>query len=134
MKSLIIYAFALVSTFAIGQELPGTEFRPSLSENVLVINPGETKELTVSILRSKAWTKSNATISIPAKLPDGVTITFEPAEGLFNESTMRVELAPTVNPGTFTILVRSEVRHTKKGNLLRLEIGAKENAITGINN
>ncbi len=124
MKSLAIYAFSfLLSSVVVGQELPHKEFYPSLSANTISISPGETKELEVSILRSKAWTKSAATLSIPAKLPEGITITFEPATGHFNESTMTVKIADDVKPGIHTILVRSELRHTKKGNLLRLEVG-----------
>lgn len=124
MKSITVFAFSfLLSTLVAGQELPKKEFQPALSTNSVSINPGETKELKVSILRSKAWTKSDATISIPATLPDGVTISFEPATGHFNESTMTVKVAADAKPGVHTILVRSELRHTKKGNLLRLEIG-----------
>jgi hypothetical protein len=134
MKTLVIYAFSFIAcTFAIGQDLPKKEFQPSLSENTLAIAPGETKELTVAILRSKAWTKSEATLSIPAKLPAGVTITFEPPTGHFQESRMKVVIDDDAKPGVHTILVRSELRHTKKGNLLRLEIGDQSIA-TGVDN
>ena len=128
MKPLLLLAFACISMLAVGQDLPRTEFNASLSENSLAINPGETKTITLSILRSKAWSKSEASLSIPAELPEGVAITFEPAEGLFTESKMNVSLAANTKPGTYTIIVRSEVRHKKKGNLLRLEVGPQSTA------
>lgn len=135
MKSLFPLITALfVSVLAVGQELPRTEFTTSLSENAISIKPGETKSLTVSILRSKAWTKSESSLSIPAALPEGIKISFEPAEGLFAESTMHVEVAPDVKAGVHTIMVRSEIRHKKKGNLLRIEVDNTSTAITGINN
>ena len=124
MKSQIIFAVAFfVSTLTFGQEIPKKEFRSTLSENALAISPGETREVKVSILRSKAWKKSAANVSIPAALPEGITITFAPREGLISESTMQVKVDEDVQPGVYTILVRTEIRHTKKGNLLRLEIG-----------
>lgn len=135
MKSFFLLIPVLfVSVLAIGQDLPRTEFNASLSENVIPIKPGETKSLTVSIIRSKAWTKSVATLSIPAALPEGIIISFEPAEGLFTESKMIIEIAPDVKAGVHTIMVRSEVRHKKKGNLLRIEVDNTSTAITGINN
>ena len=131
MKLTILSILLFLSAYwAFGQEIPATEFQSSLSSTILSLHAGDSKDVKVTLRRSKAWRKSAATLSIPAGLPEGVAISFEPANGYFNESIMKVTIDPDAKPGNHTILVRTEMRHLKKGNLLRLEIGNQSIANT----
>ncbi len=129
MKKLLLVAFVIflaASTTGVAQEkiAPRTEYTVSLSENVVKLAPGETKQLTVSILKSKLYAKSKATLGLSSSLPDGITVTFEPAEGMFESSVASIAAASTVPVGEYQFILKTTVNHKIKGSIVKVVVGS----------
>lgn len=129
MKKLLLVAFVIslvASTTGVAQEkiAPRTEYTVSLSENVVKLAPGETKQLTVSILKSKLYAKSKATLGLSSTLPDGITVTFEPAEGMFESSVASIAAASTVPVGEYQFILKTTVNHKIKGSIVKVVVGS----------
>jgi len=124
MKKLFTLAFVVASFAAVAQEKtsPRSEFAVELSTPTLEIKPGETKDVTVTLLRSKSFSKSNAKLSLSSGLPQGVTITFEPAEGLIESSVAKVAVDKTAQPGTYTLILNGVIQQKSKGKMLKLVV------------
>jgi len=126
MKRLILLAFvfAAVSIKGYAQEktAPRTEFSVSLSENVLTIKPGETKQLTVSILRSKSYSRSEAKLGLSSSLPDGVTVGYQPAEGMFESSIVSFTAAQDSKPGTYQAILKTTLNNKIKGSIVKIVV------------
>jgi uncharacterized membrane protein len=134
MKKLIlsVLAIAVLAFTAAAQDkvAPRTEYSVSLSENKIQVKPGESKELTVSILRSKSFSKAEATLGLSSALPEGVTLGFAPAEGLFESSVATITVAPDAKEGEYSIILKSTLNNKVKGTIIKLTVtstpGAKE--------
>lgn len=129
MKKLLLVAFVIslaASTTGMAQEktVPRSEYTVSLSEHVVKLAPGETKKLTVSILKSKSYARSKATLGLSSTLPDGVTVTFEPAEGMFESSIASIAVASTVPVGEYQFILKTTVNHKIKGSIVKLIVGS----------
>src|SRR5689334_19710038 len=122
---LAIVLFAIATTFAVAQEktAPRTEFTVDLSAPSLSIKPGESKSVTINLNRSKGFAKSKAVIGLSSGLPQGVTIAFEPAEGVITSSVANISVAETVKPGNYMIILNSTIQNKSKGATLRLVVG-----------
>jgi len=131
MKRLILLAFvfAAVSINGYAQEktAPRTEFSVSLSENVVTIKPGETKQVTVSILRSKSYSRSDAKLGLSSSLPNGVTVGYEPAEGMFERSIVSFTAAPDSKAGEYKVILKTTVNNKIKGSIVKLVV---ENSVS----
>ena len=130
---LAILLFAISTTFAVAQEkaVPRTEFTVELSAPSLAIKPGETKSVTINLNRSKGFAKSKAVIGLSSGLPQGITISFEPAEGVITSSVASISVAETVKPGNYMIILKSTIQNKDKGATLRLAVdGSVPNAVT----
>jgi hypothetical protein len=136
MKKLLLFAFILsVATIndGVAQEktAPRTEYSVSLSENIVKLTAGETKQLTVSILKSKQYSKSKVKLGLSSTLPEGVTITFEPAEGIFDSSVASIAVADNVKEGEYQIIIKSTVNNKIKGSIVKVVVsGVSKEAIT----
>lgn len=128
MKKLLLVVFvislAAVSGTAQEKTAPRTEYTVSLSENIVKLAPGETKKLTVSILKSKSYARSKATLGLSSTLPDGITVTFEPAEGMFESSVASIAAASTVPVGEYQFILKTTVNHKIKGSIVKLIVGS----------
>jgi len=130
---LILILTAAIATTGFAQEktAPRTEYSVSLSENIVKLKPGETKELTVSLLKSKSYARSKATLGLSSSLPDGITVSFEPAEGLFDSSIAKISAATTTKEGEYQIVIKSIVNNKIKGSIVKVVVGSSfEKAIT----
>ena len=126
MKKLILSVLAVAAlTFSVVAQdkvAPRTEYSVSLSENKIQVKPGESKELTVSILRSKSFSKAEAKLGLSSGLPEGVTIGFAPAEGLLDSSVATITVAPNTKEGEYSIILKSTLNNKIKGTVVKLSV------------
>jgi len=129
-NSIFSLILALFATAALAQEkpAPAKEFSVELSAPSLEIKPGQTKNVTVTLNRSKGFAKSNATLGLLSGLPEGVTVTFEPAEGVITNSVATIAVAETTKAGNYMIIFKGTLQHKSKGATLKLAVtdGATE--------
>lgn len=129
---VLILSVAVVST-AIAQDktVPRTEYSVSLSEKVVNLKPGETKPVTVSLLKSKSYSRSKVNLGLSSTLPEGVTVTFEPAEGVFDESVASISANSTAKDGEYQIIIKTTINNKIKGSIVKVVVGSgMEKAIT----
>lgn len=115
---------AAASTVVLAQEKtsPRTEYVVELSESALNIGKGESKEITVTFLRSKSFAKSKATLGLSSSLPKGVHVTFDPAEGVGDSSVAKISVDTDAAEGTYHIIISSALQGKKKGSMLTLTV------------
>ena len=124
MKTFFTISFLFLSAIGFAQiiELPRTEFSINLSESSLSIKPGETKQVTVSIARSKYYTKEKAKLGFLSSLPNGVTATYEPSEGNIESSVVTIVAAADAAVGVYQIAPSATLNTKRKGTLLKLVV------------
>ncbi len=116
--------FVAVATMAqTSSELPRNEFVINLSENSLSLKPGEGKQVMVSILRSKSYSKAEAVLGFSNKLPEGITIQYEPAKGIFETSVATINASPETALGTYQIIFNGTLNFKTKGSILKISVG-----------
>jgi hypothetical protein len=126
MKTLLTALLLFVSFGIIAQtktQLPRSEFIHSLSESTLNVKPGEQKQVTVSILRSKSYLKATAVLGFSTTIPHGITVAYEPAEGSFETSIATITIDAGVAPGTYQLVLNASINHKIKGSILKLLVG-----------
>jgi hypothetical protein len=136
MKNLILtILFAVSSTALFAQErtTPRSEFTIELSTATLEAKPGETKNVDITLNRSKSYAKSKAKLGLSSGLPAGVTIEFEPAEGVVESSIAKVSISPAVKPGSYTIILNGVIQNKTKGKTLKLLVTDNASAVTSLN-
>lgn len=129
---VLILSVAVVST-AIAQDktVPRTEYSVSLSEKVVNLKPGETKPVTVSLLKSKSYSRSKVNLGLSSTLPEGITVAFEPAEGVFDESVASIAANSTAKDGEYQIIIKTTINNKIKGSIVKVVVGSgMEKAIT----
>lgn len=129
---ILILSIAVVSA-AIAQDktAPRTEYSVSLSEKIVNLKPGETKQVTVSVLKSKSYSRSKAKLGLSSTLPEGITIAFEPGEGVFDESVASIAANSTANDGEYQIIIKTTINNKIKGSIVKVVVGSgMEKAIT----
>lgn len=125
MKTLFTLSFLFVAAMLVAQtktEFPRTDFVVNLSESSLTLKPGESKQVTVSIVRSKYYAKEKAILGLMGQLPKGITVTYEPAEGNFESSVATLSAAADVLPGTYNIVLSTMLSVKKKGEILKVTV------------
>lgn len=130
---LLIVALVAVTFAATAQEkaVPRTEYTVSVSENTVQVNPGESKEITVSIVRSKSYAKADAKLGLSSALPEGITVSYAPAEGLFESSVATISAAADAKAGEYQIILRTSVNNKVKGSIVKLIVGGTTGAVAG---
>lgn len=111
-----------ISTSSAQQVAPRTEFIVKVSQNTVEIKPGTTTEISVDILRSKAYTKMNAKLGFSSQLPEGITATFEPAEGVITSSKLKFVASSTAKPGQYQLILNGTLNNKVKGTILKLTV------------
>lgn len=132
MKTLFTLSFLFVAAMVVAQtktELPRTDFVVNLSESSLTLKPGESKQVTVSIVRSKYYAKEKAILGLMGRLPKGITVTYEPAEGNFESSVATLSATADVLPGTYNIVLSTMLSVKKKGAILKVTVAADQVAV-----
>ncbi len=129
MKTALTLSFLFILAFVSAQtktELPRTEFTVDLSESSLVIKPGESKQVTVSISRSKYYAKEKAILGLQSSLPEGVTVSYEPKEGNFESSVATISVASNATVGVHQLVLSAMLSTKKKGTILKVTIGTDQ--------
>lgn len=125
MKKLFTIALVAVAAAAMAQsrtEWPRHEFAVNLSENTVTLKPGESKSVTVTIVRSKHFAKQKATLGVMSDLPAGITVSYEPGEGNFETSTATISATPGAAIGNYSLVLSATLNAKKKGSILKLLI------------
>lgn len=127
----VVLAFAFIS-LANAQEktAPRTEFTVEISSTTLTATPGTSQEVTLTLNRSKGYAKSSATFGLSSGLPEGITVSFEPAEGVINETTAKIDIAATTKPGSYLLILKTTIQHKNKGTTLKLLVTEAGEAVT----
>lgn len=133
MKTFFSFIIMLTtfSQQSIAQQ-PRTEFTLSLSETQVEIKPGEAKTVELKLLRSKGYSKSKAKFGLSSSLPDGVTLTYEPSEGVIQTSAATISVSSNVKPGTYLLVPECTLNHKSKGTMLKLVVTENAPAVTGL--
>lgn len=132
----LLSAWLLVGlvTESTAQTAPRTEFAMQLSKNAFDVKPGTSTEFTVHIQRSKTFTRSKGKLGFSSSLPEGVTITFEPAEGLFETSIATITVSEHAKAGQYQVIVNAELNRVVKGSILKITVPEKKvNEVVTIN-
>jgi uncharacterized membrane protein len=111
--------------------LPTKEFTLALSQNVLEIKPGEKKDVMITLLRSRSYSKLKAEINLSSSLPPGVDITFEASNGIIESTKALITVSDEAKPGNYTIIVNGSINHKNKGAMLKLVIGSANELVSG---
>ena len=140
MKKLLLFAFVLAAAsvnygYAQEKTAPRTDFSVSLSENVITLKPGETKSLTLAILKSKSFSRSSAKLGLSSSLPDGVTVGYEPAEGKFDSSVATFTASADAKAGEFQVILKTTINNKIKGSIVKVVVdsGVAKDAVS-VNN
>lgn len=118
----IVFAAVSISGYAQEKTAPRTEYSVSLSENVVRLKPGETKQLTVSILKSKNYSRSATKLGLSSSLPAGVTVAYEPAEGMFESSVASFTAAADSKAGEYQVILKTSVNNKIKGSIVKVVV------------
>lgn len=136
MKKILLSVLAIVALMfaaaAQEKEAPRTEYSVSVSENSVQVKPGESKEITLTLLRSRSFTKAKAQLGLSSSLPEGVTVEFSPSEGLIDSSVVKFTASPTAKEGTYTIILKSTLNYKVKGTVVKVLVGSITTPATGI--
>jgi uncharacterized membrane protein len=124
LLSLLAVAAVTVTVAAQDKVAPRTEYSVSLSENKIQVKPGESKEITVSILRSKSFSRSEAKLGLSSGLPEGVTVTYAPAEGMFDSTVATITVAPDAKEGEYQVILKATLNNKTKGSIVKLVVGS----------
>ena len=118
--SIVLVAATVIAGSAQDQAAPRTEYSVSLSEKVITLKAGETKQVTVSLAKSKSYSGSTAKLGLSSSLPAGVTLVFEPAEGKFDSSVASFTAAADAKAGEYQVIVKKTVNNRTKGSILKV--------------
>jgi hypothetical protein len=127
MKTIFILPFLFVSLVSIGQNVtvPAKEFAVNLSENSVSIKPGETHQVTVTLLKSKSFSKDKATMGFSNSLPQGITVQYDQSEGKFDAAVATITVGSTVSAGTYQLILSGTMNYKTKGSILKLNVGSE---------
>src|SRR4051812_31476889 len=121
MKTLLSIALLLVATVSGAQQR--SEFSLDLSESIITVKPGTSRQVTVSIARSKGFVRGDVKMGLSNILPEGVTINYEPAVGNFSSSTATITTSSSVAEGTYQIILNGTIQNKTKGAILKVVVG-----------
>lgn len=131
MKYMYLLSFLLLvglvtETTAQSQLKPG--YKLTVSTSTLEVKAGTTSEFTVNLERSKSYAKGKAKLYFNSALPEGIVITFNPAEGVFTTSTATVTVPENTKPGTYQLLLNAEINREVKGTIIKITVPEKKSS------
>ena len=107
------------------------EFAVSVSQNNIEIAGGESEEIEIRILRSKAYLKSQAVMGLSSSLPKGIEVSFSPEKGSFETTTMVIKSTEAVVAGSYSLVVKATINGKSKGSVIKLNVRDKVIASDG---
>ena len=129
MKTLFTLSFLFAAAMVVAQtktELPRTDFTVNLSESSMTLKPGESKQVTVNIVRSKYFAKEKAILGLMGELPKGISVNYEPAEGNFESSIATLTSSAEAISGTYNVVISTMLSTKKKGSILKLTVSTDQ--------
>jgi hypothetical protein len=131
MKPLVILFLVSISLSGYTQtQTPKKEFAIVLSQDNLEISGSESKEIEITILRSKGYLKSSAVMGLSSSLPKGIEVTFSPEKGNFEVTKVIIKSSNAV-PGQYSIIVNATLNGRTKGSIIKLNVSDKVIASDG---
>lgn len=131
---LFVWAVCVVSASAQEKPAPRSEFAIELSVSSLEIKTGESRDVTVHLNRSKSYSKSKGVLGLSSGLPEGITVSFEPATDVTTEGIAKIAVAKTAKPGSYMLILNGTLEHKTKGATLTLIVreGEPSTAVSSI--
>ena len=131
MKPLVILFLLSLSLSGYTQtQTPKKEFAIVLSQDNVEISGSESKEIEITILRSKAYLKSSAVMGLSSSLPKGIEVTFSPEKGNFEVTKVIIKSSNAV-PGQYSLIVNATLNGRTKGSIIKLNVSDKVIASDG---
>jgi hypothetical protein len=131
MKPLVILFLVSLSLSGYTQtQTPKKEFAIVLSQDNLEISGSESKEIEITILRSKAYLKSSAVMGLSSSVPKGIEVTFSPEKGNFEATKVIIKSSNAV-PGQYSLIVNATLNGRTKGSIIKLNVSDKVIASDG---
>lgn len=128
MKKLLTLIPMMVVLFAVQALAQGTtpakDFTVSIAESSIVLAPGETKTVDVSINRSMKFRKTKIDLYIDNKLPNGVTASFERADDLTQADKLVLKADANATNYNGTLVLKASSARLTKGTMFNLTVGA----------
>lgn len=120
MKTVLSIALLLIVFVAGAQNRP--DFSLNLSETSVILKPGESKQVTISIERSKGFTRGDVKLSLSSVLPQGVTVNYEPAVGHFDSSVATIAASASAPVGSYQLVLNATIQNKTKGTILKVAV------------
>ena len=131
MKPLVILFLVSLSLSGYTQtQTPKKEFAIVLSQDNVEISGSESKEIEITILRSKAYLKSSAVMGLSSSVPKGIEVTFSPEKGNFEVTKVIIKSSNAV-PGQYSLIVNATLNGRTKGSIIKLNVSDKVIASDG---
>ncbi len=108
------------TTVSVAQKVPKKEFTVSMSEKEIVLVPGKTQTVDITINRSKSYKKAKIKLGLGSTLPEGVAITFANGENPLTDRIMTIKTDESVAPFSKTLLLKAKSSRVSKGIMFSL--------------
>ena len=132
MKPLSTLFLVCISLVGYSQtQTPKKEFALVLSQDNIEIAGSESKEVDITILRSKAYLKSTATMGLSSVVPKGIEVTFSPEKGNFESTKMTIKSSDVMAPGQYSLIINATLNGKTKGAIVKLNVVDKVIASDG---
>ena len=132
MKPLTILFLVCISLVGYSQtQTPKKEFTLVLSQDNIEIAGSESKEVDITILRSKAYLKSTATMGLSSAVPKGIEVAFSPEKGNFESTKMTIKSSEVIAPGQYSLIINATLNGKTKGAIVKLNVVDKVIASDG---
>jgi hypothetical protein len=76
--------------------------------------------VTVSLIRSNAFSKSKAKLGLSSSLPAGISLSYEPSEGVIESSVAKITVSADAKAGTYLVLPNAIINNKSKGTTLKV--------------
>jgi hypothetical protein len=132
MKPLFILFLVCVSLAGYAQTPPpAKEFTVGVSASNVEIAANETREIEITILRSKSYLKGSTVMGLSSSLPKGIDVVFSPDKGEFETTRMIIKASEVVAPGQYSLIVNATLRGKTKASIVKLNVTGKTIASDG---
>ena len=131
MKPLALLFLVSLSLSGYTQtQTPKKEFAIVLSQDNVEMSGSESKEIEITILRSKSYLKSSAVMGLSSSLPKGIEVSFSPEKGNFEVTKVTVKSSNAV-PGQYSLIVNATLNGRTKASIIKLNVSDKVIASDG---
>ncbi len=98
----------------------GDEFKVTLEKSEIEMKAESSQSLEINIQRFQGFKNAKGKMGLSSPLPQGVTVKFDPAEGVMDKTSVSINVDNKVVAGTYDIILNSTLNHKTKGTILKL--------------